>query len=186
MACLIWLRARYRGTTYTRVTENILIYAVGMCHKSRFLVNALPIADPNPHFKKNLNTSIWIHIQLSKLNADPCESRIRNHRKIIVGYLYCSVIDSFTVPVFAPVRSLGEGTLKLPHLMPMVSQHVILQIAQRTDVGFDVHNPGDAGDTLEVQTFLPPAQEVEITAEMGPGVAIGAGFRHKRGQIRLF
>ncbi len=84
------------------------------------------------------------------------------------------------------MRSLGEDTLKLPHLMPMVPQHVILQIAQRADVGLDVNNPRDAGDTLEVQALLPPAQEVEIAAEMGPGVAIRPGFRHKRGQIRLF
>jgi hypothetical protein len=84
------------------------------------------------------------------------------------------------------MRSLSEGTLKLPHLMPMVSQHVILQIAQRTHMGLDVNNPWDAGDTLEVQAFLASAQEVEIAVEMGPGVAIRPGFRHKRGQIRLF
>ncbi len=84
------------------------------------------------------------------------------------------------------MRSLGEGTLKLPHLMPMVSQHVILEIAQRADVGLDVNNSRDAGDTLEVQALLASAQEVEIAAEVGPGVAIGARFRHKRGQIWLF
>jgi hypothetical protein len=42
------------------------------------------------------------------------------------------------LPVFAPMRPLGEGTLKLPHLMPMVSQYVILQIAQRAHVGLDI------------------------------------------------
>jgi hypothetical protein len=63
---------------------------------------------------------------------------IRNHRKMIIGY---QVFDTLIhLPVFALMRSLGEGTLKLFHLKRMVSQHVILQITQRAHVDLDIDN----------------------------------------------